>query len=171
MQCLFSFRQEKKQVNHAISWGDHPVKPLAIGTLSGVDCECYQNTMKSRKNLTRFTYKNAAFQGWRLCLSRHGVTFVRYFPDRRFGSGRKSLAAAEAALALVRQRLTGVGKDSDGKLPAAVVEEVERILNDSVPKEPAQSPAATPMPTGRKTSQLTPPTKLGLGSERIKTPA
>jgi len=32
--------------------------------------------MKSKKNLTRFTYETTAFQGWRLCLSRSGSTFT-----------------------------------------------------------------------------------------------
>ena len=54
--------------------------------------------MKSKKNLTRFTYENAAFQGWRLCISRSGTTFTRYFPDKKFGGPRKSLTAAEKTL-------------------------------------------------------------------------
>ena len=38
--------------------------------------------MKSKKNLTRFTYETTAFQGWRLCISRGGQTFMRYFSDK-----------------------------------------------------------------------------------------
>ena len=53
--------------------------------------------MKSKRNLTRFTYETTAFQGWRLCISRGGATFTRYFSDRQYGGARKSLAAAEAA--------------------------------------------------------------------------
>ena len=53
--------------------------------------------MKSRKNLTRFTYETAAFEGWRLCLSRAGTTFTKYFSDKEFGGPRKSLKAAEQA--------------------------------------------------------------------------
>src|SRR6478736_4899167 len=63
---------------------------------------CYQqppSAMKSKKNLTRFTYENAAFEGWRLCISRAGTTFTKYFPDKKFGGGKKSLAAAEKTLA------------------------------------------------------------------------
>ena len=37
--------------------------------------------MKSKKNLTRFTYETTAFQGWRLCISRGGKTFL----DLAFG--------------------------------------------------------------------------------------
>ena len=53
--------------------------------------------MKSRKNLTRFTYETTAFEGWRLCLSRAGTTFTRYFSDKQYGGVRKSLNAAENA--------------------------------------------------------------------------
>lgn len=56
------------------------------------------NNQPVRKNLTRFTYENSAFQGWRLCISRDGHTFVKYFSDRKFGSGEAALAAAEEAL-------------------------------------------------------------------------
>jgi len=38
--------------------------------------------MKSKKNLTRFTYKTTAFQGWRLCIARGGASFTRYFSDK-----------------------------------------------------------------------------------------
>ncbi|MGC6466165.1 MAG: hypothetical protein ACON38_18390 [Akkermansiaceae bacterium] len=53
--------------------------------------------MKSRKNLTRFTYETTAFEGWRLCLSRAGTTFTRYFSDKQYGGQRKALKAAEDA--------------------------------------------------------------------------
>ena len=54
--------------------------------------------MKSRKNLTRFTYDTTAFQGWRLTLERKGTTFTKYFSDKKYGSERKALKAAEVAL-------------------------------------------------------------------------
>lgn len=47
------------------------------------------------KNLTRFTYEETAFQGWRLAINREGRTFVKYFSDKNFGSGEAALAAAE----------------------------------------------------------------------------
>ena len=53
---------------------------------------------KQKKNLTRFTYENTAFQGWRLCISREGKTFVKYFSDKKYGSGEEALAVAEQAL-------------------------------------------------------------------------
>lgn len=87
--------------------------------------------MKSKKNLTRFTYESAAFEGWRLCISRAGSTFTRYFPDKKFGGGKKSLAAAEKALADAKAILDGA-KRVDGKLTATTVRKVEKLLADAV---------------------------------------
>jgi hypothetical protein len=86
--------------------------------------------MKSKRNLTRFTYENAAFQGWRLCLSRAGTTFTKYFPDKKFGSGRKSLAAAEATLEELKQLVEG-SKRVNGKLSATTVRKAEKLLEKS----------------------------------------
>lgn len=87
--------------------------------------------MKSKKNLTRFTYETAAFEGWRLCISRHGTTFTRYFPDKKFGGGRKSLAAAEKTLKEVRELLENSRK-VDGKLSATTIRKVEKLLAAAV---------------------------------------
>jgi hypothetical protein len=61
--------------------------------------------MKSKKNLTRFTYETTAFQGWRLCICRAGATFTRYFSDKQCGGPRKALRAAEAKLAELKELL------------------------------------------------------------------
>ncbi|MDX1680428.1 MAG: hypothetical protein R3242_06840 [Akkermansiaceae bacterium] len=87
--------------------------------------------MKSKKNLTRFTYENAAFQGWRLCLSRSGTTFTRYFPDKKFGGPRKSLAAAEKTLKELKSLVEGSRK-VNGKLSATTVRKAEKMLKEAV---------------------------------------
>jgi hypothetical protein len=87
--------------------------------------------MKSKKNLTRFTYENAAFEGWRLCISRAGTTFTRYFPDKRFGGGKKSLAAAEKTLEELKHLLEN-SKRVDGKLSATTIRKAEKLLADAV---------------------------------------
>jgi hypothetical protein len=87
--------------------------------------------MKSKKNLTRFTYESAAFEGWRLCISRAGTTFTRYFPDKKFGGGKKSLAAAEKALADLKTLLDG-SKRAEGKLTPATVKKAEKLLEEAV---------------------------------------
>jgi len=84
--------------------------------------------MKSKKNLTRFTYENAAFEGWRLCISRAGTTFTKYFPDKKFGGPRKSLTAAEDMLDQLKVILTD-GKRVNGKLSPAVIKKSEALLS------------------------------------------
>lgn len=87
--------------------------------------------MKSKRNLTRFTYESAAFEGWRLCISRAGTTFTRYFPDKKFGGGKKSLAAAEKTLAEVKTLIEG-SKRVDGKLTASTIKKAQKILLEAV---------------------------------------
>lgn len=87
--------------------------------------------MKSKKNLTRFTYESAAFEGWRLCISRAGSTFTRYFPDKKFGGGKKSLAAAEKALADLKALIDGA-KRVEGKLTPTTIKKAEKLLADAV---------------------------------------
>lgn len=87
--------------------------------------------MKSKKNLTRFTYETSAFEGWRLCLTKKGTSFTRYFPDKKFGSGKKSLAAAEKTLGELKAMLDG-SKLVDGKLTASTIKKAEKLLADAV---------------------------------------
>ena len=87
--------------------------------------------MKSKKNLTRFTYETAAFEGWRLCMSKTGTTFTRYFPDKKFGGGKQSLAAAETTLAELKS-IIGGSKLVEGKLSPATVKKANKLLLDAV---------------------------------------
>jgi hypothetical protein len=87
--------------------------------------------MKSKKNLTRFTYESAAFEGWRLCISRAGSTFTRYFPDKKFGGGKKSLAAAEKTLAELKSLIDGARR-VNGKLSPTTVRKAEKLLAEAV---------------------------------------
>ena len=86
--------------------------------------------MKSLKNLTRFTYETSAFQGWRLSISRGGTSFTKYFSDKKCGGDKKSLAAAEAALAAVKEILEGA-KKVNGKHAPATVRKVEKALEQA----------------------------------------
>jgi hypothetical protein len=83
--------------------------------------------MESIKNLTRMTYETAAFQGWRLSISRKGAAFTKYFSDKVYGDGEKSFAAAEAALAGIKAILGGA-KLVDGKHTATTIRKVEKML-------------------------------------------
>ena len=87
--------------------------------------------MKSKKNLTRFTYENAAFEGWRLGISRAGTSFTRYFPDKKFNGPKKSLAAAEKTLEELKKILDS-GRKVDGKLSPTTIRKAEKLLADAV---------------------------------------
>ena len=84
-------------------------------------------TMKSKRNLTRFTYENTAFQGWRLCVSRGGVTFTKYFSDKQYGGGKKALEAAEKTLSDLKSLLEG-SKRVNGRLSNVTVKKAEKML-------------------------------------------
>lgn len=86
--------------------------------------------MKSKRNLTRFTYESAAFEGWRLCISRAGTTFTKYFPDKKFGGGKKSLVAAEKVLIELKALIEGA-KRVDGKLSPTTVKKAEKMLAEA----------------------------------------
>lgn len=86
--------------------------------------------MKSKRNLTRFTYETAAFEGWRLCISKTGTTFTKYFSDKKFGSGKKSLAAAEKTLAELKEILGG-SKLVAGKLTPTTIKKANKLLTEA----------------------------------------
>ena len=83
--------------------------------------------MKSRKNLTRFTYETTAFQGWRLCLSRAGTTFTKYFSDKKYGSERKALKAADGALNELKE-LLDKSRKVNGKLSKTTINNAQKLL-------------------------------------------
>lgn len=86
------------------------------------------SVMKSKKNLTRFTYETAAFEGWRLCISRGGTIFTKYFPDKKFGGARKSLDAAEKGLEALKGMLEGAPRVK-GRLGPATIKKSEVLLS------------------------------------------
>jgi len=83
--------------------------------------------LKSQKNLTRFTYETTAFEGWRLCVSRTGTTFTKYFSDKGYGCPRDSLRAAERT----REKLLKLIDNSrriNGRLSKTTIERAKQIL-------------------------------------------
>ena len=86
--------------------------------------------MNSRKNLTRFTYETTSFEGWRLNLSRAGTTFTKYFSDKKYGTEKKSLKAAEKARsALVK--LVDNSRRVNGKLSKTTIAKAKKLLADA----------------------------------------
>ncbi len=86
--------------------------------------------MKSRKNLTRFTYETTSFQGWRLNLSRNGNAFTKYFSDKKYGGERKALKAAEATLKELRELLDNSRK-VNGKISKTTVAKARKLLKNA----------------------------------------
>lgn len=86
--------------------------------------------MKSKKNLTRFTYETTAFQGWRLCLSRAGSTFTKYFSDKKYGGGRKALKAADDTLKSLKDLIDN-SRRVNGKLSKSTIGKAQKILKDA----------------------------------------
>jgi len=83
--------------------------------------------MKSIKNLTRMTYETTAFEGWRLSITRKGAAFTKYFSDRKYGGGKESFAAAETALAALKDVLAGA-KMVNGKHTPATIRNGGKLL-------------------------------------------
>ena len=83
--------------------------------------------MKSKKNLTRFTYETTAFQGWRLNISRAGTTFTKYFSDKKFGGQRKAFKVADDALSAIKD-IVDNARRVNGKLSNISIKKVEKIL-------------------------------------------
>jgi len=75
------------------------------------------------KNISRYTYKKTAFQGWRLALRRQGVQFVKYFADRQY---ENSTAAFKAAVELRNAILKELKKK--GADPKLVFESAKELF-------------------------------------------
>lgn len=48
----------------------------------------------NNKNITRYTYENTDFQGWRVSIQRCGRIITRYFSDLQYGSEEESYRQA-----------------------------------------------------------------------------
>lgn len=76
------------------------------------------------KNISRYTYKKTAFQGWRLALRRQGKQFVKYFADRQY---EDSTAAFKAAVALRNEILKELKKGAE---PSIVFESAQELIKN-----------------------------------------
>ena len=95
-----------------------------------INIQIQTHIMKSRKNLTRFTYETTAFQGWRLCLSKTGTTFTKYFSDKKYGGERKALKAADGALNELKD-LLDKSRKVNGKLSKSTVAKAHKLLKSA----------------------------------------
>lgn len=65
------------------------------------------------KNITRYTYDDSSFLGWRVAFCRNGRHFTRYFPDRTYGGKDRSLEAAMEVRDAMRHLLDRQSDDTD----------------------------------------------------------
>lgn len=75
------------------------------------------------KNISRYTYKKTAFQGWRLALRRQGKQFVKYFADRQYENSTEAFKAAVALRNAILKELKKNGAD-----PAIVFESAHELM-------------------------------------------
>lgn len=54
----------------------------------------YHGGNMNERHITRFTYKFTNFQGWRVAISRQGITLARYFSDKQYGDAEIARAHA-----------------------------------------------------------------------------
>lgn len=75
------------------------------------------------KNITRYTYENTDFQGWRVSIQRCGRIITRYFSDLQYGSEDSSRQEAIA----YRDRIFAAMSARRDDLPQFMDEELERV--------------------------------------------
>ena len=75
------------------------------------------------KNLTRYTYENTDFQGWRVSIQRCGRIITRYFSDLQYGSEEESRAAAIE----YRDRIFADMNANRDNLPGYMDKELEHV--------------------------------------------
>lgn len=90
---------------------------------------CTLHTLMKNKNLTRYTYENTDFQGWRVSIQRCGRIITRYFSDLQYGSEEESKAAAieyrDAVFACMNAHRDNLAEFMDQEL-----EHVQQLLKE-----------------------------------------
>ncbi len=63
-------------------------------------------------------------------ISRAGSTFTKYFSDKKYGSERKALKAAEAALEEIKDTVDSSRK-VNGKLSKTTLSKIKKLLKEA----------------------------------------
>lgn len=81
------------------------------------------------KNITRYTYENTDFQGWRVSIQRCGRIITRYFSDLQCGSEEESFRQAvqyrDGVFAQMAQRRNDLPQYMDEEL-----EHLQQLLRE-----------------------------------------
>jgi len=76
---------------------------------------------------SRYSQGGIGFQGWRLCLSKRGTAFTKYYSDKQHGGQRKALKAANTARTELKELLDG-SRLVNGKLSKTTISKAKRLL-------------------------------------------
>ena len=87
------------------------------------------------KNISRYTYKKTAFQGWRLAITRNGHTFVKYFGDRHFEGYRNAFKYAIEVRDAILHELAQPGAD-----PAVIFRAAREWLHGTENEDTDETP-------------------------------
>lgn len=88
------------------------------------------------KNITRYTYENTDFQGWRVSIQRCGRIITRYFSDLYYGSEEESFREAIA----YRDHVLSEMSLHRNNLPEYMDQELEHLQELLKEKEHASLP-------------------------------
>lgn len=78
-------------------------------------------------SLSAITYFPRFHMDWRLNIHRQGTIFEKYFSDKKYGGGRKSLKAAIDALAELKELLDS-SRLVNGKLSKTTINKAKKLL-------------------------------------------
>ncbi|MBR1979462.1 MAG: hypothetical protein IJ985_08190 [Akkermansia sp.] len=79
---------------------------------------------KALKNLTRYTREKTSFLGWRVCISRRGRMFTKYFADGAYENGEEG--SFTAAINLRDEILKRLESESSDKVLAEYQNKYEK---------------------------------------------
>lgn len=94
------------------------------------------------KNITRYTYENTDFLGWRVSIQRCGRIITRYFSDLQYGSEEESFREAVA----YRDHVLSEMSRHKNNLPAFMDGELRHVQDLLREKEHALITSAAPRP-------------------------
>lgn len=107
---------------------------------------------KPLKNLTRYTREKTSFLGWRVCISRRGRMFTRYFADSSYENGEAG--SFEAAKNMRDEILSRMEKESSDKVLAEYQRKYDRQQKEKSQKAKARKrKAATRRATTRQAAK------------------
>lgn len=101
---------------------------MLLNTAAGSGVGTVPTPMKM-KNITRYTYENTDFQGWRVSIQRCGRIITRYFSDLQYGSEQESYQHAVDYRDAVFRAMDAHRSDLPGYMDAEL-QHVQELLQE-----------------------------------------